>query len=202
MTKYLFRAPLVLILGVLLSLTSTAAAQAATSTRNVANCSEGSFSQPFTGYKDTSWYTLLTGQGQEGFNGEGWTLSGGAKLVRTTVPGGAVATVLDLPSGSKAVSPVTCVTTDYPVARAFVKNVRGSEGVFFYVSYEGTNTWEKPKNTGQIHGANGAWEATGRVNLQPEGVSGWQPMRITLEPGGKTSEFQLYDLYLDPRMSR
>jgi hypothetical protein len=28
---------------------------------------------------------------------------------------------------------------------------------------------------------------------------GWQPMRITLIPGGKTSEFQLYDLYIDPR---
>jgi hypothetical protein len=43
--------------------------------------------------------------------------------------------VLDLPSGSKAVSPTICVTTEFPTARTMVRNVVGAEGVFFYVSY-------------------------------------------------------------------
>ena len=108
--------------------------------------------------------------------------------------------MLDLPSGSKAVSPTICVTSDYPTARAMVRDVVGSEGVFFYVSYEGTPTWNKPKNTGQIHGVGTAWTLSTPVTLQPsQNTLGWQPMRITLVPGGKTSRFQLYNLYIDPR---
>ncbi len=108
--------------------------------------------------------------------------------------------MLDLPSGSEAVSPVICVNSAYPVARAMVRDVVGSQGVFFYVSYEGTNTWNTPRNTGQIHGSGTAWTAVNPVNLQPFNQSSWQPMRITLIPGGKTSDFQLYNLYVDPHM--
>jgi hypothetical protein len=78
--------------------------------------------------------------------------------------------VLDLPSGSKAVAPVACVTSSYPTFRTFVRNVVGAEGVFFYASYAGANSWSNPNNTGQFHG------------------------------GGKTSDFQVYDAELDPRM--
>ena len=84
-----------------------------------------------------------------------------------------------------------------------MKNVKGGEGVAFEVEYEGTATWGKPKNTGQLHGANGAWEASSAVNLQPEGkVNGWQPMRIVLTGKGTTSEFQVYDFYVDPHCMR
>ena len=39
------------------------------------------------------------------------------------------------------------------------------------------------------------------VDLQPSAVPGWQPMRIVLTPSGaKKSEFQIYNLYVDPRM--
>ena len=201
MRKFLFSSLRVLLLGGLASLSVAGSAQAATAASNTSQCTEGSFSQPFLPLKDSNWYTLAPGQSESGFNGSGWTLSGGAKIVTTKLPNGSTGTVLDLPSGSKAVSPVVCVTKEYPVARAYVDDVVGSEGVFFYVSYEGTNTWEKPKNTGQIHGQNGAWEAVTPVNLQPGNASGWQPMKITLEPGGKTSDFEVYDLYLDPRLS-
>ena len=94
-----------------------------------------------------------------------------------------------------------CVTSDYPTARAPVRNVIGGEGVGFYVSYEGTKTWETAKNTGQIHGNNTAWSASDPVNLQPNSTAGWQRMRITLLPGGKSSDFQVYDLYIDPRLT-
>ena len=95
-----------------------------------------------------------------------------------------------------------CITTEYPNARAIVRDVKGADGVSFYVGYEGTSTWTNPKNTGQIHGNNTEWTLATPVNLQPEKIAGWQPMRITLIPCGKTSEFQLYNLYADPRMRR
>jgi hypothetical protein len=141
----------------------------------------------------------MPGESVDSFDGSGWTLSGGAKIVTTTLANGRTTSVLDLPSGSKAVSPVMCVTSAFPTARTMVRDVVGSEGVFFYVSYEGTNTWATPKNTGQVHGTGTAWTLSAPVNLQPNNVTGWQPVRFTLMPGGKTSDFQIYNFYVDPR---
>jgi hypothetical protein len=167
---------------------------------NTAQCTAPEYSQPFLYAGDSNLYTPLPGESYDNLAGEGWQLSGGAQIETETLSDGASGQVLDLPSGSKAVSPVICVTSQYPTARGVVRNLKGSEGVFFYVEYEGTNTWGHPKNTGQIHGENTAWTLVTPVNLQPFNVSGWQPMRITLIPGGKTSDFEVYNLYVDPRM--
>jgi hypothetical protein len=180
-----------------LALTLTAgAAQAATS----ASCPYASFSQPFLPYGDFNYYVAPEGVSYDNVSGAGWTLSGGAKLLTTTLADRGTGQVLDLPSGSKAVSPVICVTSEYPTARGIVRNVKGSGGVYFYVEYEGTNTWGHPKNTGQIHGNGTEWTLATPVNMQPYNVSGLQPMRISLVPGGTTSDFQVYNLYVDPRM--
>jgi hypothetical protein len=200
MRTYLFSLR-ALALGALLAACAAVPAHAATSL-DTSMCSDPAFSQPFLSAKDSNWYTLVPGQSAGSFNGAGWTLSGGAKIVTTALADGSTTSVLDLPSGSKAVSPTICVTSSYPTARAMVRNVAGAEGVFFYVSYQGTNSWNTPKNTGQIHGSGSAWTLVTPVNLQPFNAAGWQPMRITLSPGGKSSDFQLYNLYVDPRMSR
>ena len=187
-----------LALGGVLAGFVAAPAHAATSPLDTSICSEPLLTQPFASTGDSNWYTLMPGETPENFDGTGWVLSGGAKVVTTQTGGGSTASVLDLPSGSKAVSPTICVRSNYPTARAIVRDVVGSEGVFFYVSYEGTNTWGTPKNTGQVHGAHTAWTLTTPVNVQPYNSVGWQPMRITLIPGGKSSDFQLYNLYIDP----
>jgi hypothetical protein len=184
-------------LGMLIAAFAAMPAQASV---NTSQCTTPEYSQPFLYAGDSNWYTLLPGESADNFEGAGWELSGGAQIVTTTLSDGSTGQVLDLPSGSEAVSPVICVTSLYPTARGIVRNVKGSEGVFFYVEYEGTNTWEHPKNTGQIHGSGTAWTLVTPVNLQPYNVLGWQPMRITLLPGGKTSDFQVYNLYVDPRM--
>jgi hypothetical protein len=184
-------------LGMLIAAFAAIPAQASVDT---SQCSEPEYSQPFLYAGDSNLYTPLPGESYDNVEGAGWKLSGGAQLVTETLSDGATGQVLDLPSGSKAVSPVICVTAKYPTARGVVRNVKGSEGVYFYVEYEGTNTWGHPKNTGQIHGSGTAWTLVTPVNLQPYNVSGWQPMRITLIPGGKTSDFEVYNLYVDPRM--
>jgi hypothetical protein len=165
-------------------------------------CATPAFSQAFASFKDPNWYTLMPGESAAGFDGAGWQFSGGAKIVTTTLADGSVTSVLDLPSGSKAVSPEICVTSSYPRARTMVRDVKGSEGVFFYVSYEGTNTWNVPRNTGQVHGQATNWSLSDPVNIQPSNMPGWQPVRFTLVPGGKTSDFQIYDFEVDPRFMR
>ena len=165
-------------------------------------CKEAVLTQPFLYVGDTNWYTLAPGQAPDKFEGKGWTLSGGTSLKTVIVEDGKTGTVLDLPSGSTAVSPNFCITKEYPTARAIVRNVIGSEGVSFNVSYLGTASWLTPKNTGQVHGSGTAWTPVTPVNMQPYGVEGWQVVKLTLVPGGTKSDFQLYNLYIDPYVRR
>ncbi|HTP22032.1 MAG TPA: hypothetical protein VMJ65_20665 [Solirubrobacteraceae bacterium] len=174
-------------------------AQAATTTPvDTSMCSDPLLSQPFASAHDNSWYTLAPGESADNFDAAGWQLTGGARIITTTLADGSVGSVLDLPSGATAVSPTMCVTSQYPVARAMVQDVVGAEGVFFYVSYEGTKTWNTPKNTGQVHGNKTNWTLAAPVNVQPAGAPGWQPVRFTFVAGGKNSDFRLYDFYVDP----
>lgn len=200
MKKYLFSLRS-LTLGTLLAAFAAVPAQAATTAVDTSMCSTPAFSQPFLSIGDSNWYTLVPGQ-SSGFDGARVGVEWWRQDRHDRARDGSTSSVLDLPSGSKAVSPTICVTSSYPTARAIVRNVVGSEGVAFDVSYQGTSTWDTPKNTGQVHGSGTAWTPVTPVNLQPYNTAGWQPMRITLVPGGKTSEFQLYNLFVDPRMCR
>src|SRR5438477_9933584 len=94
-----------------------------------ATCPNSLFSQPLLSFGDAGWYTLAPGESVDNFAGTGWSLSGGARIVTTTLADGARGAVLDLPAGGAAVSPPTCVTNDYPTARALVRNVTGGWGV-------------------------------------------------------------------------
>ena len=184
------------LLGVATAALLTGAAPAMASAME---CQAQPFSQPFTSVNDTSNYVLVPGESAGAFDGSGWELSGGARVVQAPLSGGGTASVLDLPGGSKAVSPTFCVTTEYPTARAVARNVKGPQGVGFGVSYEGTPSWKAPRNTGQMHGAKPSeWTVSAPVNMQPENVLGWQHVRITLTAGGPGSENELYDLYVDP----
>ncbi len=185
-------------LGIMAAVAGTAQAATTTTVVDTSSCSDPLLSQPFVSAHDSNWYTLAPGENADSFNGTGWVLGGGASITTTTLANGSIGSVLNLPSGATAQSPVMCVTSAYPRARTEVRDVAGSEGVFFYVSYEGTKTWAAPKNTGQMHGNQTAWTLASPVNVQPAGGTGWQSVRFTFVAGGKTSDFQLYDFYVDP----
>jgi hypothetical protein len=182
--------------GAVLMLGATSA-QAAEIT-SPSQCKESPLSQPYLADGDSNYYMLVPGETPNNFTGAGWKLSGGASMKKTTIGDGKAGSVLDLPSRASAVSPNFCVTQAYPTARPMVRDVAGSEGVSFAVSYAGTNTWATPKNTGQVHGNGAEWTAVTPVNMQPAAVVGWQVVHLTLVGGGNTSEFQLYNLYIDP----
>lgn len=164
-------------------------------------CTNPDLGQPFLWARDRNWYTLVAGQSLDGFGGDGWTLTNGARIVTTQLRGGEIGSVLDLPSGARAVSPAVCVTSDDPAARAMVRNVAGSQGIAFFISYAGKRTWDQPQKTGQFHGRHGNWTASTRINLLPSHrTKGWQLARFMFVGAGKHGEIQLYDFYVDPRM--
>jgi hypothetical protein len=191
-------------LGIGIAVLLAGSAQAATfptSPVDTSGCTSPLLTQPFSTARDGNWYTLMPGESPGSFDGTGWTLTGGAKIVTTTTANGSTGSVLDLPSGSTAVSPVMCVTSAYPTARTMVRNATGGDGVHFQVSYEGTRTWTQPQETGQVHGNQTNWTLSGNINVHPaDNVTGWQPVRFTLVGGGKSSNFQVYDFYVDPRL--
>lgn len=161
-------------------------------------CSEPVLSQVFLPAGDASYYTPAPGQTGGGFVGTGWTLTGGANIVSTARADGSTGMVLDLPAGSMAVSPDMCVTSLYPNARMMIRSLYGGDDISFRVSYGGTNTWTNPHETGHVHGNSQSWTLSDSVQLQPGKASGWQVLRVTLVPDGAHSEFQIYDLELDP----
>jgi hypothetical protein len=183
-----------------IGLTASPALAATTATTAEAGCSTPVLYQPFTALKDRNFYMPAPGGAFDDPAGAGWQLSGGARIVETTQPDGTVAGVLDLPSRATAVSPSMCITSDYPTARLWVRNLVGSEGVFFYVSYATNGIWTNPKNTGQFHGEHTVWTPSKPMNVQPSKAPGWQRVRFTFVAGGNTSRFQVNDFWVDPRM--
>ena len=193
-------------LGIALAALTAVQAQAANATVTPTVCTAPALSQPFLAWGDSNWYVLAGGQSADNFDGGGWVLSGGAKIVAAKLADGQTGSVLDLPAGSSAQSPTLCVTSDYSSARAMVSNRTGSDHgyVAVSVSYAGTGSARNPQTTGKLattggDGANGAWQPSDAVALDPASTPGWQLLRITLTPGGsRFGKFDLYDLYLDP----
>src|SRR5690348_4681692 len=77
---------------------SVGIAQPTTATAATATtlCPPPILSQPFAG--DSRWYTLAPGETADNFSGTGWILTGGAKIVTTTLLDGRTGSVLDLPA--------------------------------------------------------------------------------------------------------
>jgi hypothetical protein len=184
-------------LAVLITSIAGGTAQAA-STSSTSPCSDPNYTltQPFSAApsNDANWYMLAPGQTTDAFNGAGWTLTGGAKIVTTTLADGATSTVLDLPAGAKAVSPQICVDSAYPTARLRLRDVSGPPSVSMFVAYAGGS----PSPTNGLAGGT-SWGVTPPIQLHPGNLSGWQEAQYTFEGGAKGTEAQLYDFYIDPR---
>ncbi len=162
-------------------------------------CTAPTLTQPFLSFGDSNWYTIAPGQKYDSFTGQGWILTGGAKIVATTLYDRTNGYVLDLPAGSRAVSPAMCVTNDYPTARSMVRNVSGTAGVNLFVSYLGL-TWGPLESGGTLSTTKTGWALSGVANIHPSSLIGWQLAQFTFVPSGYRSEYQLYNYYVDPKM--
>jgi hypothetical protein len=196
MRKYLFSLRS-LTLGALIAAFAATPAQAAT--MSTVTCPNVTFSQPFLSLGDSNWYTLVPGQNVGWFTGAGWTFTGGAKALTTTLANGSTGSALDMPAGSRAVSPPMCVATGYPIARMMSRTLASAPGsVTFYVS---------PAGSGMLGSAmpvlgTPTWALSPPVNVAPGNVSGTILVQFTFIAPARGSDFQIYNFYVDPRMCR
>ena len=181
------------VVAIALALTLTIATAPATA--STSSCSSATMTQPFSSWGDYNFYALAPGQSPDNFDGDGWTLGNGARLVTTTVYGGASATVLKLPSDAWAVSPEMCVDETYQSARMMVRSAYGSPDVWSSVSYRQGWSWSSPDDMGQSD-TTSTWDPSAVFNFSPP-TSGWQTARFTLRAGGYGGA-QIYDFYIDP----
>jgi len=190
------------ICSVVLSVSAASALADGKQAQALATCEGQTFAQRFEAFKDSNYYTLVPG-GEFNSAAEGWELSNGAQIVASTRPDGTIGGVLNMPSGSVATSPPVCVTLQYPTARVWVRDVKGSEGVSVAVAYANTKTAEAPKNVGQVHGQQTSWTLSDPFRVQPQTaghIEETRAVRFVFTANGKTSDFQLSGLYVDPRM--
>ncbi len=168
----------------------------------LAVCSGQTFSQPFEAEQDSNYYTLVEGSEFNSGN-EGWELKNGAQVLEATRPDGSTGGVLDLPSGSYAVSPPTCVTLQYPTARAWIEGSDGAGGVLAGVSY-GSRTGPFGVPVGWLAtGSNGGWQLSSPFNVHPElagGAEGVREVRFVFANFAH-GDVHVSGVYVDPRMS-
>jgi hypothetical protein len=167
-------------------------------------CQAPLLAQPFLDLNDNRHYVLAPGGDFSDPGGAGWQFSGGARIVNDTRPDGTTGGSLYMPSGSTAVSPVMCVDMTYPTARLWARTLGGDGDITFSVSYAATKTELKPQNVGHVKGDRRGWKLSGDVHIKPELAGkddGWRKVAFVLTAGGKTGQFQLDGIYVDPRMS-
>ncbi len=186
-------------LGVLIAAVAGGPAHAATksNTSNTAGCNSPSYTltQPYLSLGDSNWYTLTPGQTVDSFNGAGWTLTGGAKIVTTTLADGTTGSVLDLPPGSQAVSPAMCVDSGFPTARGTLLQQSNGPGMRVSVAYAGGAGGQ---SSGVVNGGP-TWSVSRAIQLHASDLSGWQDGQYTFAAPSNGGNVELYDFYVDPR---
>jgi len=166
------------------------------------NCGKGA--QVFAPWGDYATYYPVQNGGLES-GSSGWTLTGGASVVRGNEPfyiSGPGAYSLSLPSGSTATSPATCIGTANLFIRMLGIDAGGRDsglrirvifrggllssvlGVFDFRTTPPTGTWQPTLPT---------------LSLGSLGIPlGSQSMQIQLSPVGSGSAWRIDDLYVDP----
>jgi hypothetical protein len=182
-------------LGVLIAAVAGGTAHAATvSSTSACNPPSYTLSQPYLSLGDSNWYALTPGQTVDSFNGAGWTLTGGAKIVTAKLADGTTGSVLDLPPGSQAVSPAMCVDSGFPTARVTMLQQSNGPGMHVSVAYAG-NAGE---SSGVVNGGS-TWTVSRPFELHANSLSGWQNAQYTFSAPSNGGNVELYDFYVDPR---
>jgi len=103
-------------------------AQAGVLTRSATDCADPELSQPYKPWGDKSYYKPVDG-GDFERGTDGWTLSGGAKVVAgdasDRIGGAGESRSLQLPAGSSATTPPVCVGLNEPTLRYFARKNSG-----------------------------------------------------------------------------
>ena len=154
-------------------------------------CSTPQMTQAYADWGDSNWYTLAPGQTAGDFNGSGWILRGGARIVTTQLDDGTTGRVLELPPGAQAISPLFCVNETYRTVRAMTRSVHGAANVSLFFTYGWSRTAANTVSGGSD------WNPTPSLDLSPSGT-GWQLAKFTFMAGLNRGVLQVYNVYIDP----
>jgi hypothetical protein len=184
-------------LGVLIAAVAGGSAHAAT-TPNTSACNPPSYAltQPFLSLNDSNWYTLAPGQAVDSFNGAGWMLLAGARIIATTLADGSTGAVLYLPPGSTAISPPMCVDSEFSTARVTLLQKSVGPGIRVYDAYTGDTGGLR--SSGVVDGE-ASWSVSPQIQLAASELSGWQYAQYTFTAPLNGGNVELYDFYVDPR---
>lgn len=196
MKKFLF-SRLSLSVGATVAACVWVAAPSALADSGLSSCPSVGLIQPFLAYGDSNSYMLVQGQSVDNFDGTGWTLSGGANLVATTLADGANGLVLDLPPGASATSPVTCVQSGMPTARVITQGLGGPNHNGIQVGIWSADGSRFQGN--QTISTQSGWSLSDPLVVAP-GVGGATEVYFTISAKPNAGEQQLYDFAVDPRM--
>ena len=164
-------------------------------------CATPLLSTPFTAWNDSNLYTLAPGQSLDSFDGTGWTLLDGATIGTAQLYDGQSGPVLDLPSSALAISPPMCVDSDYPTARTMVRTAGGAQvgvGVF----YSGAKPKSQFQLSGIMQGSGTGFDLSSPLQVNPGTKPGWQMVQFIFGSTGTGADGQIYNFFVDPRMSR
>jgi len=166
-----------------------------------AACSYPDAEQVFTPYKDKAYYQLAPDGAFEG-GGTGWSLEGGASLVREPSSRGhgglQEETAVSLPFGATVTSPPFCVDESTPNFRFMMRNVGDKGGkIRVTIRYENTRKEVKAKNA-DVHSDDvEEWVPTPSLKLET-GDEEERAARIIFTAKDPKSEYLVDDLYVDP----
>ncbi len=155
-------------------------------------------SEPFASLGDTNLYAAVPGNAFDSFAGTGWTLSGGANIKTAALADGTTSSVLDLPAGAEAVSPPMCVAYDYPTARIMARALTGTQSLTLLAGYLTSNTSVATSYSNSSLGS--GWALSPILQTHPGNQTGWQLVVFTLKASSTSSDTQVYNFYVDPRM--
>lgn len=180
-----------------------AAGPASARSSGLLSCAAGT--QVFAPWGDSAYYYPATNGGLED-GATGWTLSGGAAVVSGNEPFYASGShSLSLPSGSSATSPRTCIGTLNDFVRMFGADAGGTDGgLHVRVIWYGLLSNVLGVTDSTTFAPGGGWAPTSRLTslggiLPLVPLLGSTSARIQLTPIGPGSEWQIDDLFVDPR---
>jgi hypothetical protein len=164
--------------------------------------------QVFAPWNDFRSYYLAPNGGLES-GSTGWSLSGDASVVSGNQPFfGSGKNSLSLPSGSRAVSPTTCIGPYALSLRMFGSDTRGTDGgAHVRVLWYGLLNRLLGTTDYNTFAPGGKWAPTSSVDssggfnlLLP--ILGSTSARIEITPLGSGSAWRIDDVYVDPWASR
>jgi len=156
---------------------------------------------PFTPWGDSSTYVLTSGGSFEKSGPDGWSLSGGARIVQGNEPwfvnSASDHQSLYLPAGASATSGCTSAPMITSIVRFFANNVGSASGGIHVEVI--VNDGKNGILDGGVLSPSAGWSPTSPIDVPwPNPLKGAVQLQVRLTAVGSHAAFDIDDAYLDP----